>query len=144
MAKKKVKPAKKEIQKMDPVVHFEFPAEDTKRMSKFYRQAFGWKTKTLGNKYGRYTLATTTGMAQNGWPKKPGRINGGFYEKGDKPGQYPSVVIAVMDIKKAMKKIEKAGGKVLGEPMEIPGFGMYVSFNDTEGNRISVMEPMMG
>jgi hypothetical protein len=144
MAKQKTKPAKKEIQKMDPVVHFEFPAEDSKRMSRFYRQAFGWKTKTLGNKFGKYTLATTTEMAANGWPRKPGRINGGFYEKGDKPGQYPSVVIAVMDIKKAMKKVEKAGGKVLGEPMEIPGFGMYVSFNDTEGNRIAIMEPMMG
>src|SRR5437762_14225243 len=101
---KKTKKAIKSTSKMDPVVHFEFPAEDTKRMSKFYRQAFGWKTKTLGNKFGKYTLATTTETAKSGWPTKPGRINGGFYEKGDKPGQYPSVVIAVQDIKKAIKK----------------------------------------
>jgi predicted enzyme related to lactoylglutathione lyase len=26
--------------------------------------------------------------------------------------------------------------------MEIPGFGMYVSFFDTEGNRVSMMEPL--
>jgi len=144
MAKKAVKKKKTPVQKMDPVVHFEFPADDNKRMSKFYRQAFGWKTQTMGNKYGKYVLATTTETAKSGWPKKPGRINGGFYERGDKPGQYPSVVIAVQDIKKAMKKIEKAGGKVLGEPMEIPDFGMYVAFNDTEGNRISIIEPAMG
>lgn len=139
--KKKVK--KPASQKMDPVVHFEFPGDDRKRMAKFYSKAFGWKVEMLGKKNGNYALATTTELDKNGWPKKPGRINGGFYEKGDKPGQYPSVVIAVLDIRKAMKKIEKAGGKILGEPMEIPGFGMYVSFNDTEGNRIAVMEPSM-
>jgi hypothetical protein len=39
------------------------------------------------------------------------------------PGQYPSVVIAVNDLKASMKKIDDAGGKILGEPMEIPGVG---------------------
>ena len=28
-----------------------------------------------------------------------------------------------------MKKVTEAGGKVLGEPMEIPGYGLYVSFS---------------
>ena len=42
-----------------------------------------------------------------------------------------------------MKKVEGAGGKVLGEPMEIPGIGIYVSFNDTEGNRVSIFQPHM-
>ena len=40
-----------------------------------------------------------------------------------------------------MTKITKAGGEVLGEPMDIPGFGTYVSFYDTEGNRVAIMEP---
>ena len=35
-----------------------------------------------------------------------------------------------------MKKITEAGGKVLGEPVEIPGIGSYVSFIDTENNLI--------
>lgn len=71
-------------------------------------------------------------------------INGGFYTKDDKmPAQYPSVVIAVDSIKKSMNKVIKAGGKVIGEPTEIPGFGMYVSFFDTEGNGVSIMEPTM-
>ena len=47
----------------------------------------------------------------------------------------------VGDIKEAMKNVTEAGGKVLGEPMEIPGFGLYVSFFDTEGNRVSMMQP---
>ena len=59
----------------------------------------------------------------------------------DWPAQYPSVVIAVDDIKASMKKIDDAGGKILGEPMEIPGVGLYVSFFDTEGNRVSMLQP---
>jgi len=33
------------------------------------------------------------------------------------------------------------GGKVLGEPMQIPHIGRYVSFFDTEGNRVSMLQP---
>ncbi|HEY4859057.1 MAG TPA: hypothetical protein VII14_03845 [Xanthobacteraceae bacterium] len=40
-----------------------------------------------------------------------------------------------------MKRVVQAGGKVLGEPLEIPGVGRYVSFFDTEGNRVSMMQP---
>lgn len=131
--------------KIDPVVHFEMPAEDRKRMSKFYTSAFGWKTQMLGEEMGNYVLATTSAeVDKKGRPKKAGIINGGFYTKtNDMPAQYPSVVIAVDDIKKSMNKVSKAGGKVIGEPIEIPGFGMYVSFFDTEGNRASIMEPTM-
>ena len=131
--------------KIDPVVHFEMPAEDRKRMAKFYTSAFGWQTQMMGEDMGNYVLATTAAeVDKSGRPKKRGIINGGFYTKtDDMPAQYPSVVIAVDDIKKSMNKVAKAGGKVIGEPMEIPGVGMYVSFFDTEGNRVSIMEPTM-
>lgn len=36
----------------------------------------------------------------------------------------------------------RSGGTVLGEPMEIPAAGMYVSFTDTEGNRIGLLQPV--
>ena len=129
---------------MDPVVHFEMPTSNSKRMSSFYSKAFGWKTKQLGKKNGNYVLATTGEVDKSGWPKDRGVINGGFFPKDkNKPAQYPSVVISVDDIKKTMNKVNKAGGEVIGEPMEIPGIGMYVSFYDTEGNRVSIMEPTM-
>lgn len=70
-------------------------------------------------------------------------INGGFYAKtDDRPAQYPSVVIAVDNIKEAVKKVKEAGGNVLGEPMEIPGIGQFVSFTDTKGNRVSMLQPL--
>jgi len=127
---------------MNPVVHFEMPAEDRKRMADFYTKVFGWKTQMLGPEAGDYVLATTTDVDKNGRPRNPGAINGGFFPKSDdKPAQYPSVVIAVEDIKEHMKEVEKAGGKVLGEPWDIPGVGWYVSFIDTEGNRVSMLQP---
>ena len=130
---------------MNPVVHFEMPAENKNRMADFYKKAFAWKAQMLGPDMNEYVLATTTETDKNGRPKKPGAINGGFYKKSaDMPAQYPSVVIAVDDINEAMKKVRAAGGKVLGEPMEIPGYGLYVSFFDTEGNRVSMMQPNTG
>jgi len=127
---------------MDPVVHFEMPYDDHRRVSTFYEAAFGWVTNTLGEDMGGYVLATTTETDAVG-PKRPGAINGGFFRRNaDWPAQHPSVVIAVQDIQAAMSRVADAGGQVLGEPMPIPGVGKYVSFYDTEGNRVSMLEPI--
>ena len=127
---------------MNPVVHFEMPYENGVRMAKFYESAFGWQTQMLGEDMGNYVLATTTETGESG-PKRPGAINGGFFpRKPDWPAQHPSIVVAVDDIKESIKKVTDAGGEVLGEPMEIPGVGHYVSFIDTEGNRVSMLQPI--
>src|SRR5215468_4555185 len=102
---------------MNSVVHFEMPYGNRDRMAEFYESAFGWQTEKLGEEMGNYVLATTTETDADG-PKQVGKINGGFFpKKSDYPAQYPSVVIAVDDIDEAIKKVKKAGGKVLGEPM---------------------------
>ncbi len=127
---------------MNPVVHFEMPYDDRQRMARFYETAFGWKTQLLGAEMGNYVIAATTESGPAG-PLQPGAINGGFFErKADWPAQVPSVVIAVDDIGVAMTQVAGAGGKVLGEPMEIPGIGQYVSFVDTEQNRVSMLQPL--
>ena len=96
---------------MNPVVHFEMPYDDRERMAKFYGSAFGWQTQKLGEDMGNYVVTTTTETDEGG-PKTPGRINGGFFpRKPDWPAQHPSVVIAVDDIEEAMGKVAKAGGK---------------------------------
>lgn len=127
---------------MNPVVHFEMPAEDSNRIAEFYEKSFGWQIKKLGEEMGNYILATTTETDEKG-PKNPGAINGGFYKKCDEiPNDHPTLVIAVDDLNESMKKVSDNGGKVLGEPMEIPGVGMFVSFLDTEGNRTSMLQPI--
>jgi predicted enzyme related to lactoylglutathione lyase len=89
---------------MNPIVHFEMPAEDRKRMADFYTKVFGWKTEQLGEDMGNYVLSTTTESDEKG-PKKPGAINGGFFQKtDDKSAQYPSVVIQVDDIEEHIEK----------------------------------------
>jgi uncharacterized protein len=128
--------------KMNPVVHFEMPYENQERTAKFYSSVFGWQTQMMGSQMGNYIVVTTTESGPDGRPKEAGAINGGFYTKSsDKPAQYPSVVIAVDDIKEHVKKVNAAGGKVLGDPVEIPGVGLYVSFMDPEGNRVSLLQP---
>ena len=128
--------------KMNPVVHFEMPADDRQRMADFYSKTFGWQTQIMGAEMGNYVVATTTESDESG-PKKPGAINGGFFTRtADMPAQYPSVVISVDDIGESSRQVTAAGGKVLGEPMEIPGIGQYVSFFDTEGNRVSMLQPV--
>lgn len=127
---------------MNPVVHFEMPYDNRQRMAAFYQSAFGWQTQMLGEEMGHYVVAHTTETV-DGMVSAPGTINGGFFErKPDWPAQHPSVVIAVDDIRAAMQQVAAAGGDVLGEPMEIPGIGQYVSFMDTEGNRVSMLQPL--
>jgi uncharacterized protein len=126
---------------MDPVVHFEMPYENRDRVAKFYESVFGWKTQKLGEEMGNYLVVTTA--EKDAKPGAPGgAIGGGFFPKRPgEPGQQPSVVIAVEDINASMSKLKKAGGKVLDEPMLIPGIGQYVPFLDTEGNRASILQP---
>src|SRR5262245_21730975 len=91
------------MSKMDSVVHFEMPYDDRERMAKFYRDAFGWQTRMLGEEMGNYVIATTTETDESG-PKRPGAINGGFFaRKPEWPAQHPSPVIAV-DNNEATKK----------------------------------------
>ena len=129
--------------KMSPVVHFELPAQDKKRITNFYSTIFGWETNQLGPDMNDYVVVMTTEVDEKtSRPKTPGAINGGFYLRDPKRSdQHPTVVIAVDDIQATMKQITEKGGQILSGPDEIPGVGSYVAFQDTEGNRIAVLQP---
>jgi len=140
------------MSKMNPVVHFEMGYKDRARMVSFYETAFGWKTQSMGPDMGNYVVAHTTETDENGMVQTKGAINGGFYQKTDDPlSQAPSVVISVDDVHMAMTAVEDAGGKILGgmdqngehtlEPQMIPGVGLWISAEDTEGNRFSILQP---
>jgi predicted enzyme related to lactoylglutathione lyase len=136
---------------MNPVVHFEMGYNDPARMTKFYETVFGWKTQQMGPDMGNYVIAQTTETDENRMVQTKGAINGGFYKKTDDPlTAAPSVVISVDDIQATVKAVVSAGGKILGamdqngehslEPQMIPGVGLWISLQDTEGNRFSVMQ----
>ena len=137
---------------MNPVVHFEMGYEDRERMKKFYQSVFGWGMQQMGPEMGNYVVAQTAETDKDGMVKTPGTINGGFYQKTANPLSHaPSVVISVQDIRSAMKAVEAGGGKILGamdqsgkqimEPQDIPGVGLWISIQDTEGNRVSLLQP---
>ncbi len=128
------------------VVHFEIEAEDKERASKFYADAFGWDMQKQPEEYGGYVIAVT------GDTKEPGGINGGLFQVGKKGLNAYSCVISVDDVDKAIDDVKKAGGKVfddnktpdgkeLGEKIDIPGVGIYVKCEDTEGNRFTLLQP---
>src|SRR3990172_8562431 len=117
--------------KMNPVVHFEMPAVNKKRVKKFYETAFGWKMDQLGPEMGHYLLATTSPLDKNRMHKEKGAINGGFFQK-PKEGKVPHLVISVDNLTKHMGIVKKAGGKIKGKPMDIPGIGKFVMIKDSE------------
>ncbi len=131
--------------KSNPVVHFELPADNRERMRAFYEQTFGWQTQQHGPEMMDYVTVTTTETDKNNMVKTPGTINGGFYQKDAAQGaQYPSVVISVPNIEESMEHVKANGGTINGEPMPIPGVGKFVAFTDTEGNRLSILQPAEG
>ena len=115
------------------------PANDTKRMRDFYSNVFGWQTQQFGEEMGNYVLVQTAEANEQGRPQQG--INGGFYPKTAESATAPSIVIGVGNITDHIQKVKAAGGKIIGEPVEIPGVGMWVSFTDTEGNRVSMLQP---
>lgn len=131
--------------KMNPVVHFEMPAKDRNRVKKFYESVFSWKMQQLGSEMDNYILAHTTETDKNGTVKTPGAINGGFWETQDKA--YPHIVISVDNLETSIEKVKKGGGKILGGHLgpdtidTIPGVGRYISFEDSEGNNVGMLEP---
>lgn len=127
---------------MSPVVHFEMPYKDSVRVSKFYSEVFGWNMNQLGEDMSNYILAGTTPTTNDMMVTTPGQINGGFFPASDLAGNSPLVTIQVEDINEAMEAVKKAGGEVLGEPVEIKGIGMYVAINDTEGSRVSLLQSL--
>lgn len=126
---------------MNSVVHFEMPAKDKKRVSDFYSNAFGWKMIQTGPEMGNYVVAQTAETDDNNMVKTPGTINGGFFDYKDEPGyNAPHVIISVDDLDEAIKAVKDSGGEVLGEPMDIPTIGKYISFKDPEGNHVGMLE----
>ena len=119
---------------MGRVTWFEIHADDVKRATEFYKKAFDWKANKWEGPM-EYMLLTT------GDSKKPG-IDGAIM-----PRMGPSSVwntVSVDDIDEALKKIEKAGGKVFIPKREIPKQGWIAYCMDTEGNAFGVMQSMPG
>jgi predicted enzyme related to lactoylglutathione lyase len=127
---------------MDRVVHFEIPADDVERAKKFYGDNFGWKLNQLGPEVGNYVLVHTGPTDEAGMPQDRGFVNGGLMRR-DPSASSPVLVIAVADTDQTVEKVKKSGGRLVGEILDIPNVGRYARVQDTEGNVIGVIKPVM-
>jgi hypothetical protein len=122
------------------VVHFEIPAEDVDRARKFYKWAFGWRMNPLPEL--KYTMVETVELGPDRMPKEPGAINGGMMKR-EGPVNGPVITIAVDDIDKALKTVEKLGGKVVQKKVTVGDMGFSAYFKDPEGNIMGLWQAVM-
>jgi predicted enzyme related to lactoylglutathione lyase len=115
-----------------PIVHFEIPASDTERMSRFYSDLFDWKFDRQSMPGMEYWMIETTGRG-------PEHLGGGMYAKqGD--SDRPRFYIGVEDIDSHTDRFRQAGGTVIVEKQEVPGFGWSVLGTDPEGNVVGLFQ----
>jgi predicted enzyme related to lactoylglutathione lyase len=118
------------------VVHFEIPFDDGNRARAFYREAFGWDVSEMPEM--DYTMVST-GPTEDAGLTEPGFINGGMAQRGDS-FTAPTVVIDVVDIDEALKKIESLGGATLLTKTPVGDMGFSAYFRDPEGNAVGLWQ----
>ena len=104
------------------IVHFEIPAGDVEKLSKFYSDLFDWKfsKQTMPDPTGGmdYWMIQTTGMG-------PEHLAGGMYRKQEETDK-PRFFVYVEDIDSHTEKLKQAGGTVIYGKQELPGMGWSV------------------
>ena len=112
---------------------FEISVKDIKRAKKFYESIFGIKMPEM----------EMMGMKMAFFPFDPksGKASGGLCEsKMHKPSKSGAKIYlnANPDLKKALAKVEKAGGKVTMPKTSLGENGFMAYFLDTEGNKVGL------
>ncbi len=119
---------------MDPVVHFEIPANDVKRAKNFYEKTFGWKIKEWKDPSGKMKFQYF-GVHTRKKPKDMG-IDGGLMKR-SMPNQPLTIYMTVKSIDKSLATVVKNGGKICMPKTDI-GAGSIACFLDPEGNMIGL------
>ncbi len=117
-------------------MHFEIPVNDSERMSRFYTDLFDWKfdKQPMGSGMD-YWMIETTGRG-------PEHLGGGMYLKQGSESDRPRFFIGVEDIDEHTERFKQAGGSVIIEKQEVPGFGWSVIGSDPEGNVLGLFQPL--
>jgi predicted enzyme related to lactoylglutathione lyase len=129
---------------MNRVVHFEVHAKDQDKIQKFYEEVFGWSFQDMGAQMGNYRLIITgKDEPGNQWSGINGGMNlrQGESPKGGEPVNAFVCTISVENIDETLAKIEKAGGTVATDKMDVPGVGMLAYRKDPDGNLFGVLQP---
>ncbi len=111
------------------LAHFAIEADDVSRARRFYESVFQWEFEPWGppDFYLIRNAGVHGALQQRPEPVPKGRK--GF-----------ECSIAVDDLEVTMKAIESAGGELIGTRHAIPTVGDLISFLDTEGNEVIIVQ----
>ena len=125
------------------VVHFEIPANDIKKLQKFYENVLGWKITKAPMPDVEYYIIATVPTDDKGMLQRPG-VNGGLYPRTSGMQDAPQVnYISVEDIDKYTDLVTKEGGKILVPKRQVPTVGWFAIAADPEGNSFGLLQPDM-
>ncbi|HZD12857.1 MAG TPA: VOC family protein [Candidatus Binatus sp.] len=116
--------------KYGTLVHFEIPANDPAKISKFYSQLFGWKF----NKWeGQGADEMPYWLIQHKDANDPTDTLGGLFKK-QQPNQNQFLnYFLVKSIEDSTKQATNLGAKVVMAKQEIPNIGWFSVLTDPEG-----------
>lgn len=117
---------------MSRVIHFEINADKPERAAEFYKKVFNWEIKKWDGPMDYW-------MVMTGDKKKPG-IDGGLMKRMDRHAKTVNTV-DVENLDSAIETVKNAGGKMIGEKLNIPTVGWMCYCKDTEGNIFGMIQP---
>lgn len=112
------------------IVWFGIPADNTKRVKKFYGDLFGWKIERAPGVQEFWHIDTGGG---NDTP------DGGI-KKREQPQEPVVNYVSVDSVTEFSKKIERLGGKICMAKTAVPQMGYFAVCQDTEGNAFGLWE----
>lgn len=121
------------------VSHFAIECDDVERAKAFYAAVFGWEINPWGPP--NYYLITT------GTPDRPG-ILGDLRERHHRLAEGAGAVtgyvctINVVSLVQVLAAVEAHGGRIHSRPYLIEGVGTVAYIEDSEGNRVGLMQPV--
>lgn len=108
--------------------HIEIPTSNAEAAKKFYGGLFGWKFNFVPEM--KYTLYSTG----------EGEIGGGLF---DPPPQVPRGItnyVNVDDLEAAARRVPELGGRLITDPMDVPGHGRFRVVADPDGNEFCLWQ----
>jgi predicted enzyme related to lactoylglutathione lyase len=121
------------------VVHFEIPADDPERATRFYRELFGWKIQKFDSDGGPdYWVVSTVATDEKGHPVRPG-VNGGVTRR-PHPGHPPVNYVSVESVDEYARKAKRLGAEEVMPKTPVKGMGWFAWLKDTEGNVFGIWQ----
>src|SRR5713226_7807284 len=118
--------------KLGTLVHFEIPASDPEKISKFYQQLFQWKIAKIPMGQMDYWLISEKDADEND-------TMGGLYKR-NAPNDQILNHFLVKSVDESTGKAQSLGAKVVRPKEEIPNIGWFSILADPDGNTFALYQ----